>query len=106
MKPIISVGPFTIYFFGLMIAIGAFVGIYFLIREAKRQGLDHKVLMDGALYSLIGGVIGARVVYIFIYNPAYYFSNPIKIFSIHEGGLSVHGGILGGLLVAYWFRCF
>nr|WP_295974095.1 prolipoprotein diacylglyceryl transferase [uncultured Bacillus sp.] len=103
MKPMFSIGPLTFYFFGLMIAIGAFVGIYLLTREAKRQGLDHKVIMDGAMYSLIGGIIGARIVYIFIYNPSYYFSSPIKIFAIHEGGLSIHGGILGGLLVGYWF---
>ncbi|MFB6469436.1 prolipoprotein diacylglyceryl transferase [Cytobacillus sp. Hz8] len=103
MKPIFSIGPLTIYFFGLMIAIGAAVGLYLFNREAKQRGLDHKLLVDGAIYSLIGGVIGARIIYILIYDPAYYFSNPMKIFFIHEGGLSIHGGILGGLLVGYLF---
>ncbi|WP_394237599.1 prolipoprotein diacylglyceryl transferase [Niallia oryzisoli] len=97
-----SIGPLTFYFFGLMIAIGSLVGLYIFTREAKRQGLDHKVLMDIAIYSLIGGIVGARIIYILVYNPSYYFSNPLKIFSIHEGGLSIHGGILGGLLVGYW----
>lgn len=102
MIPMFSIGPLTFYFFGFMIAIGSLVGLYIFTREAKRQGLDHKVLMDVAIYSLIGGIVGARIIYILVYNPSYYFSNPIEIFSIHEGGLSIHGGILGGLLVGYW----
>ncbi|WP_404328133.1 prolipoprotein diacylglyceryl transferase [Mesobacillus maritimus] len=103
MIPIFSIGPLTIYFFGFMIAIGASVGLFIFTREAKRQGLDHKLLMDGAMYSVIGGIIGARLIYILVYNPDYYFSNPLKIFSIHEGGLSIHGGIIGGLIIGYWF---
>ncbi|MGG0720473.1 prolipoprotein diacylglyceryl transferase [Robertmurraya massiliosenegalensis] len=103
MIPIFSLGPVTVYFFGLMIAIGASVGLFLFTREAKRRSLDHKKLLDGALYALIGGVIGARVVYILVYNPSYYFENPLKILHISEGGLSIHGGILGGLLVGYWF---
>lgn len=102
MKPIFSIGPFTIYFFGLMIAIGAVAGLLLFIKEAKRRNLDHKLLTDLVLYSFIGGIIGARVVYILVYNPAYYLNNPIAIFFIHEGGLSIHGGIIGGLLVGYF----
>lgn len=103
MKPLFSIGPFTFYFFGLMIAIGAISGITLFIREAKRKGLDHKLLTDGAVYSLIGGVVGARIIYVLIYNPSFYLSNPLQIFFIHQGGLSIHGGLLGGLAVGYWF---
>lgn len=103
MIPLISIGPFTLYFFGLMIGIGAIVGLLLAVKEAKRRGLNHNLLTDGILYSIIAGVIGARIVYIVIYNPVYYFSNPIEIFAIHQGGLSIHGGILGGLLFGIWF---
>lgn len=103
MIPLFSIGPLTFYFFGLMIAIGASVGLFIFSREAKRRGLDHKVLLDIAIYSLIGGIIGARITYILVYNPSYYFANPIEMFHITEGGLSIHGGIFGGLLAGYWF---
>jgi phosphatidylglycerol---prolipoprotein diacylglyceryl transferase len=103
MKPILSIGPITIYFFGFMIALGILAGLFIFIKEAKRKGLDHKVLMDGAIYAVFGGIIGARITYILIYNPSYYFSNPLKIFFIYEGGLSIHGGLLGGLVVGYLF---
>lgn len=60
MKPMFSIGPLTFYFFGFMIALGAIAGLYIFTREAKRKGFDHKILMDGAIYSIIGGIIGAR----------------------------------------------
>lgn len=101
MKPLISLGPFNLYFFGLMIAIGAAVGIFLFIREAKKQGMNHNLLLDIAIYSLIGGVVGARLIFVFVYNPSFYFANPLEIFFVHNGGLSIHGGLLGGLLTGY-----
>lgn len=101
MKPLINIGPFTLHFFGLMIAIGAIIGLTIFIKEAKRRGYDHQLLLDIAIYSLIGGVIGARIVYVFVYNPLYYINNPIEILFIHEGGLSIHGGLIGGLFVGF-----
>jgi phosphatidylglycerol:prolipoprotein diacylglycerol transferase len=103
MKQLISIGPFNIHFFGVMIAIGALVGLWFFIREAGRRGLNYNLLTDGALYSILGGFIGARIVYVLGYNPSYYLGNPVEILFIHQGGLSIHGGILGGLLVGYFF---
>ncbi|WP_138417764.1 prolipoprotein diacylglyceryl transferase [Aquibacillus sediminis] len=101
MKPLISIGPFTLYFFGLMIAIGAVIGIFLFIRGAKKHGMNHNVLLDVAVYSVIGGIIGARLVYVLVYNPSFYLANPINILFVHQGGLSIHGGIIGGLLVGY-----
>lgn len=101
MKPIFSIGPFTLHFFGLMIAIGALAGLLLFTKEAKRRKMNDKLLMDIAIYSLIGGIVGARIVYVLIYSPSYYLANPMNVFFIHQGGLSIHGGILGGLLVGY-----
>jgi phosphatidylglycerol---prolipoprotein diacylglyceryl transferase len=102
-KPLFSIGPFTIHFFGLMIAIGSLSGIFLFLKEAKRRGMNHKLLMDGAMYSLLGGILGARLVYILVYNPSYYFANPLDMLYIHNGGLSIHGGIAGGILVGFLF---
>lgn len=103
MKPLFSIGPFSIYLFGLMIAIGVLVGLYFFLKVAKKRGYDDKVLLDGVILSFIGGVIGARIIYVLVYNPSYYLSNPMDVFFIHNGGLSIHGGLLGGLLVGLLF---
>lgn len=99
MEPLFSLGPIKVYLFGMMIAIGVSVGLYFFLKVAKSKGLNDKVLLDGVLLSFLGGVIGARLIYILVYNPSYYFSNPLEIVYIHNGGLSIHGGLLGGFLV-------
>ncbi|GAW92643.1 prolipoprotein diacylglyceryl transferase [Calderihabitans maritimus] len=103
MKQVLTIGPIHIYFFGLMIALGALTAIILFVREAKHKGLNHRLLLDGALYSLLGGIVGARLVYVLVYNPAYYLANPMEIIFINKGGLSIHGGILGGFLVGYLF---
>lgn len=103
MLPLFSIGPFTVHFFGLMIGIGALAGYLLLIREAKRRNMDHDTLTNGLFYSLLGGILGARIFYIVVYNPSYYLANPMEVFFIHNGGLSIHGGLLGGLLVGYLF---
>lgn len=103
MKVLFSIGHINIYFFGFMIALAALTGIYVSMKEAKRKGLDRDMIMEGCLYALLGGIIGARLAYILVYDPAYYLSNPGDIIMITSGGLSIHGGIAGGTLAALWF---
>lgn len=101
MKPLFSLGPITFYFFGLMIAIGAVIGYLFLVSQLKKKKMDVDLITNGVLYSLLGGIIGARLIYVLVYDPTYYLANPINILYIQNGGLSIHGGILGGLLTGY-----
>ncbi|MBZ4686851.1 MAG: prolipoprotein diacylglyceryl transferase [Clostridiales bacterium] len=103
MKLLFSIGPLNIYFFGLMIAIGSLAGIYVAVKEAKRKGLDGEKIFEGCLYALVGGFLGARLMYVFVYNPGYYLANPVEIIMINKGGLSIHGGILGGALAAIFY---
>ena len=98
MKAMFSIGPFTIHFFGIMVAIGVLIGYLLATKEASRKGLDEDNFINLLFLSILGGFLGARLGYILLYNPGYYFSNPIEIFSIHQGGLSIHGGIFGGLI--------
>ncbi|KUO52683.1 MAG: prolipoprotein diacylglyceryl transferase [Desulfitibacter sp. BRH_c19] len=98
MKELFSIGPFTVHFFGLMIAVAIIIGLLVALREARRKNLDEDKIFNLLLYTLLGGFLGARLVYVFIYNPGYYLANPIDILFVHEGGLSIHGGIAGGIL--------
>ncbi|WHH60002.1 prolipoprotein diacylglyceryl transferase [Petroclostridium sp. X23] len=100
MKVLFHVFGFPVHFFGLMIAVGMLAGIYVAYLEAKRKGLNVDKLFDIVLYTVIAGVIGARVFYIVFYNPAYYIENPMEIIKINEGGLSIHGGLLAAFIVA------
>ena len=52
---------------------------------------------------IISVIIGGRIGYVLFYNPSYYFSNPIDILKVWEGGMSFHGGLLGIVVGTYFF---
>lgn len=102
MVQLFSIGHFSIYLFGVTIAVGMLAGMLLTAKEAKRAGLSEDAVFDVVLYSIIGGIVGARLVYILVYDPAYYLTNLLEILRINNGGLSIHGGILGGVLLGVW----
>ena len=74
----------------------AFIG-YRIKLEIHQHGLS---LTPAKILSLIARsalamLVGARVFYVLVYNPTYYFAHPAKILALHEGGLAFHGGLLG-----------
>jgi len=97
-RALYHVGPLTIYTFGVTIAAGALAALWLTNREAKRNGLDEERVSTLLLVILLAGVMGARIFFILFYDPAYYLQHPLDIFKINEGGLSIHGGILGAFL--------
>lgn len=101
MKMLFSLGPFSIHFFGVMIALAIIAGYFLASKEAKRKNLNVDIVTSLVLYSVLGGIIGARLGYVFFYNPQYYFTNPLEIIFINSGGLSIHGGIIGGILTGF-----
>lgn len=64
-----------------MIAIGAIAVLLLFVREAKRREMDHKLLTDVVIYSLLGGIIEARIVYEVVYNPSLYYLSLSSKFS-------------------------
>lgn len=100
MKMLFHVFGIPIHFFGVMIAVGILAALWVARKEIKRKNLELDKLYDLATYTLLAVVIGARIFYIVFYRLSYYMENPIDIIKVYEGGLSVHGGIVGGLIVA------
>ena len=58
---------------------------------------------DFITYLILGIIIGGRLGYVFFYNLNYYFDNFFEIFMILQGGMSFHGGLVGVIIVSYWF---
>lgn len=103
MHPILlQLGPLTIRFYGLMYVMALLVSIYLLRLEAKRRGLPAERMVDLAFYIFIGGLLGGRLYYV-LFKWAYYGANPLKIFAVWEGGMAIHGGLIGGLIGGWWF---
>jgi len=101
-KEVFSIGPVHIYLFGITIAAGMLAGILLALYEARRQGMPEDPFLDVLLYAILGGLLGARLAYVVVYNPAHYLANPLDIFRVNAGGMSIHGGILGGVLAGVW----
>jgi phosphatidylglycerol:prolipoprotein diacylglycerol transferase len=85
-----------------MYVIALLVGIWLLRLEAKRRGLPPERMVDMAFYAFVGGLLGGRLYYV-LFNWGYYGSYPLKIFAVWEGGMAIHGGLIGGLLGSWWF---
>ncbi|MEW6991155.1 prolipoprotein diacylglyceryl transferase [Colwelliaceae bacterium 6441] len=98
-----SYGPVKIHWYGALFASSIFAGLYYMkwIFQQEKQNVES---LDNLLvYVVIGIIIGARLGHCFFYDPDYYFSNPIKILAIWEGGLASHGGGLGAIIGTYLY---
>ena len=102
----IHLGSFGIHWYGLMYLLGFVVFIWLgrkRLRALNRPGWDDKFLDDLMFYGVLGVVLGGRLGEVLFYNPGYYFSHPLKIFAVWEGGMSFHGGFLGVLVAMALF---
>ncbi|HIW12644.1 MAG TPA: prolipoprotein diacylglyceryl transferase [Candidatus Salinicoccus stercoripullorum] len=98
----LDLGPLEIHWYGIIIAAGMLLGFYLADREADRRGLPEGMFMDLMFYIIIFSIIGARLYYV-IFQWEYYSRNPIDIIMINEGGMAIHGGLIGGALAGFIF---
>jgi len=103
MKVLFNIGGISIHLFGLTIALGILLGFFIMIVEANRKGLDKDKLTDLAMYTVVLGIIGARLNYILAFNSSYYIQNPKEILMINQGGLSIQGALIAGTIFALWY---
>ena len=96
---LLQLGPVSIGWFGVLLALGMAVGLTLACREASRAGLSAAEMLKGGELALLGALVGARLYYV-LFTWEYYAAAPWRIFAIWEGGLAFHGGLLGGVLVA------
>lgn len=102
---IVSVGPLSISWYSLAYVCGIVAGWAYAVRIVKKFKIDitTKALEDFISWAILGIIIGGRLGYVLIYDPAKYFADPISILKIYEGGLSFHGGIVGLAISSYYF---
>ncbi len=97
-----SIGPFHIYWYGIILIAGALIGAYVSSLEAKRRGLDPGHVWDALFYCLFLGVVGARIYHV-ISMWYVYRHNLLSIFRLSSGGLAMYGGVAGGALALYLY---
>ena len=93
------VGPFRIHYYSIFMAFSILVGGTYFVREARRRGLGRdEGIFDLALAAIVGGIVGARLVFVLANDPGWFVHDPLQVLRIYQGGLSWHGALAGGLL--------
>jgi len=98
MHPVIcTIGPFTIYSYGFMLAVAFLVSLTLATLQAKRNNINPDIIANLSLLVFISGIIGARILYV-IENTGYYIKNPVETVMLQHGGLSWFGGLAFGIV--------
>jgi phosphatidylglycerol:prolipoprotein diacylglycerol transferase len=96
------IGPLTLHTYGVLLAVAFLAGLWAAGRQARKDGLSSERITDLAVYVLIAGLIGAKLLLLALDWP-YYSENPRLLFTILQSGGVFYGGLLAALPIAWWY---
>ena len=99
---IIKIGGVLITWHGLFTAVGIFVGLNIVLRLTRIRHLDEDIIYTLALVAIPSGILGARGLFV-IEHWSYFSKTPSEIIRINEGGISIWGALLAGVIVTVCF---
>jgi phosphatidylglycerol:prolipoprotein diacylglycerol transferase len=108
----IHIGPVTVYFYGVIIMLGALAATWLSSIEARRRNFNKDIVWDILPWALIGGVIGARIWHILTPPQSmveqgittwFYLTHPLDALMIWRGGLGIPGAVIGGAVALYLY---
>jgi phosphatidylglycerol:prolipoprotein diacylglycerol transferase len=100
--PQLMLGPFTLRWYGLLIATAVVVGLALARRLARRRTIDPALVSDLLPILVLGAVVGARLYYVLL-EWRHYQGQWGEIFAIWHGGIAIHGALIGGTLTTILF---
>ena len=95
-------GFFQVKWYSFFIFLGTIVGSFLIYKEAKKKGLKEEDIENIIFYGFLIGILGARIYYV-LFNLDFYLKNPTEIVKIWNGGLAIHGGIIGALIFLIFY---
>ena len=95
----ITIGGFTIAFYGMIIAAGMLSGLWLACHQAQRTGQKKEVYTDFAIYAIIFSLIGARLYYV-VFSWENYKDDLLQIFNTRGGGMAIYGAVIAAVLTA------
>jgi phosphatidylglycerol:prolipoprotein diacylglycerol transferase len=96
-----TLGPFTLHTYGVLLAVAFLAGLWVASRLARREKLDAGRVTDMAVWVLIAGLVGAKALLVIV-DWSYFSSRPLELRTIFQSGGVFYGGLVAGILVA-WF---
>jgi phosphatidylglycerol:prolipoprotein diacylglycerol transferase len=107
---LINIGPLPIRWYALAYIFGLVFGWLYARHIVRRDAYwgatprpDATSLDDLLVYVAFGVILGGRIGYVLFYNVEFFFSNPLKVFAVWEGGMAFHGGLAGAALAVWLF---
>ncbi|HID92103.1 TPA: prolipoprotein diacylglyceryl transferase [Candidatus Peregrinibacteria bacterium] len=98
---ILQIGSISLYFYGAMYALSA-ISAYFItqywVQKFQIKNCTHDDILDIIFWSMISGVVGGRIFYMLVYNFQNFLEDLLSIFTVWNGGMSIHGGLIGGAI--------
>jgi phosphatidylglycerol:prolipoprotein diacylglycerol transferase len=103
--PFFGVGPVRVHWYGIMYLLGFAAGWWLGRRRAAQPGSTWKSndVDDLVFYSMLGGILGGRIGYVLFYGWPFWAKDAWYPLRIWEGGMSIHGGLLGGIVALLIF---
>ncbi|KOO46483.1 prolipoprotein diacylglyceryl transferase [Priestia koreensis] len=98
----LHLGPLEIHWYGVIIAMGALLGLIIAIKEGKKRGINPDAIIDLIMFALPIAIITARIYYV-SFEWGYYKQHPSEIIAVWHGGIAIHGGIIGAVVTAIVF---
>jgi phosphatidylglycerol:prolipoprotein diacylglycerol transferase len=100
-----ALGPVKVHWYGIMYIIGFFAEYHMLKWQSRFRGLslDDNDIGDFIGHLILGVVLGGRLGYVLLYNPAQYFAKPWEVFFVWNGGMAFHGGLVGTIVAGWWW---
>lgn len=96
----ISIGPLAIRWYSLAYIAGLLLAWRYCLWLARLppRALSARAIDDFLFWAILGVILGGRLGYVLFYKPGFYFTHPLEILFVWQGGMSFHGGLLGVLL--------
>jgi phosphatidylglycerol:prolipoprotein diacylglycerol transferase len=97
-----SLGPITVYTYGVLLAASYLLGLRLAMTRAKRWGLDANRVLDLGIYIIIAALVGAKLL-LLIVDRDQFLKNPMELLSLARSGGVFYGGLILAVSVAFWY---
>lgn len=98
----IAIGPLQVHWYGLIIGLGIALGFYLAVKEGDRLGLPKDTFADLLIWAIPIAIISARIYYV-LFQWEYYSQHPGDIIKIWNGGIAIHGALIGAVVTTIVF---
>ncbi|MEK5524000.1 prolipoprotein diacylglyceryl transferase [Heyndrickxia sporothermodurans] len=98
-----KLGGLEVHWYGIIIGVGIALGLYLVMKESERLGLNKDLFADLLIWAIPISIICARIYYVIFEWNNYYSTHPQDIIKIWNGGIAIHGALIGAIITTIIF---